>query len=115
MTNEERQFWYRVEDVIRDSGMTKTAIAEKAGTAAFNLRYKEGGGMMSARTMAKFCRATGVSADFLLGLIDTPKREIVHCKDCVNRCKFGDKLMCSYHGDWTIEDDYFCSEGWRDE
>ena len=113
MTKEERRFWYRVEDVIRESGMTKTAIAEKAETGVYNLRYKKDCGMMSVKTMAKFCRATGVSADFLLGLIDTPRREIVHCKDCVHRYKLKGQWMCDY-ADWMTKDDDFCSEGWRD-
>lgn len=67
MTNEERKFWYRMEDAIRESGMSKCEIARKGGFHRQSITYT-GDHLPSSRVLQSFCRITGTSADWLLGL-----------------------------------------------
>ena len=69
-------FWDRVDIAINDSGMTKNQIAEKMGVERKSL-YSTPSANSTTRSwhsgrLAEFCRVTGVSADWLLGLS--------HCK-----------------------------------
>ena len=65
-------FWDRVEQAVKDSGMSKVQIAEKMGIERKAL-YPTPSSNGTTRSwhsgrVASFCRVTGVSADWLLGL-----------------------------------------------
>lgn len=62
-------FWDRIEKAVEESGMSKAEIARKMGCdrKIFYLGRRQQT-MMSAGYIAKFCVATGVSADYILGL-----------------------------------------------
>ena len=65
-------FWDRVEEAIADSGMSKNQIAEKMGVERKSL-YATKSSNGDSRSwhsgrLASFCKITGVSADWLLGL-----------------------------------------------
>ena len=64
-------FWDRVEQAITDSGMTKVQIAEKMDVDRKALyRPSDGSDERSWHSgrIATFCKITGVSSDWLLGL-----------------------------------------------
>lgn len=66
-------FWERLEEAVRESGLTKTEIARRIGCDRKSLYELSGAHRMPhAGYMAKFCAVTKVSADWLLGL----KREM---------------------------------------
>lgn len=86
-------FWDRVDEAIRGSGMTKIQLAEKLGInrkALYATSCPKGveSSWHSGR-VKDFCKATGVSADWLLGLskIKTTK----HPKDQPIQFKVIDK------------------------
>ena len=60
-------FWERVEESIRNSGLTKKEIAKKMGVNRATL-YPSSGMNLSTDNIAKFCKIVGVSSDYLLGL-----------------------------------------------
>ena len=60
--------WDRIELVIADSGMTKEAVAKRCGINRRTLIETNRGRMPSLGTLASFCGAMGVSADYILGL-----------------------------------------------
>jgi hypothetical protein len=67
-------FWDRVDEAIKDSGMTKIQLAEKLGInrkALYVTSCPKGkeSSWHSGR-IKDFCQITGVSADWLLGLSD---------------------------------------------
>ena len=66
-------FEERVEQVIKDSGMSKCEIARKAGFDRKILSFNFGW-HLSAYNLMAFCQVTGVSADYLLGLRKEMKR-----------------------------------------
>lgn len=65
-------FWDRVEEAINDSGLSKNQIAEKMGVErkALYANHSPNGDNRSWHSgrLASFCKITGVSADWLLGL-----------------------------------------------
>lgn len=65
-------FWDRVEEAINDSGLSKNQIAEKMGVERKSLyaNHSPNGDNRSWHSgrLASFCKITGVSADWLLGL-----------------------------------------------
>jgi hypothetical protein len=65
-------FWDRIEEAIKDSGMSKVQIAEKMGVERKSLYpkkfAKEDTRSWHSGRLAAFCKVTGVSADWLLGL-----------------------------------------------
>lgn len=65
-------FWGRVEEAIADSGMTKSEIAKKMGVERKALYASNSPSGISrswhSGRLATFCKVTGVSADWLLGL-----------------------------------------------
>ena len=73
-------FWDRVEVAIKDSGMSKKKIAEEMGVerkALYRPTSNTGRNSSSWHSgrLASFCRITGVSADWLLGLSAKKGRE----------------------------------------
>lgn len=65
-------FWDRVEQAVADSGMSKLKIAQEMGVERKAL-YATPSAKGETRSwhsgrVAEFCRVTGVSADWLLGL-----------------------------------------------
>lgn len=69
MTNEERKIWYRIEDVVIASGMTKVEIAKQGGFHRQSITYSPRQNVLpSTRVLMAFCKVTGTSADWLLGL-----------------------------------------------
>ena len=65
-------FWDRVEEAVRDSGKTKIQISNEMGVERKSL-YSTPSAQGTSRSwhsgrVASFCKATGVSADWLLGL-----------------------------------------------
>lgn len=65
-------FWDRIEEAIADSGMNKNQIAKKMGVErkALYANHSPSGSDRSWHSgrLAIFCKITGVSADWLLGL-----------------------------------------------
>ena len=65
-------FWDRIEEAIADTGMSKNQIAEKMGVERKSLYPKQSasGDLRSWHSgrLASFCKITGVSADWLLGI-----------------------------------------------
>lgn len=65
-------FWDRIEEAIKDTGMTKAKIAEKMGVERKALYPKkstnEDTRSWHSGRLTTFCKITGVSADWLLGL-----------------------------------------------
>ena len=64
-------FWDRIDQAIEESGMTKVALAKKMGIERKALyRPTDGSDDRSWHSgrVATFCKITGVSADWLLGL-----------------------------------------------
>lgn len=79
-------FWDRVAEAIESSGMTKSQIADKMGVnrKALNPTPSDNGKDRSwySGRLVSFCKVTGVSADWLLGLsrhkgIKYPKPEAI--------------------------------------
>lgn len=69
MTKEQRLFWDRVEMAIGRSGKTKCQIAREAGIHRGTLGVRpQKEQIMSVNTIRSFCKVTGASADWLLGL-----------------------------------------------
>ena len=66
-------FEERVEQVIKDSGMSKQRIANLAGFDRKVLWFGTGW-HLSTFNLMRFCQVTGVSADYLLGLRKEMKR-----------------------------------------
>lgn len=64
----EKKFWYRIEDAVRASGLSKSEIARRGGFHRQDLTVRNGTHYLSIKTLAAFCRVTGVSADWILGL-----------------------------------------------
>ena len=61
-----KRYNYRITEAVIKCGMTKQQIAEK-----MNVDYKMlccNGTMMNSYNLAKFCKVTGSSADYILGL-----------------------------------------------
>lgn len=87
-------FWDRVEEAVKDSGKTKMQIAEEMGAERKSL-YSTPSAQGKSRSwhsgrVASFCKATGVSADWLLGLsrskgIKFPKPTTIKFKVIDNR------------------------------
>lgn len=76
MNNDERKFWYRVEDAIRQSGLSRSEIARRGGFHRQSIMYREGKGKLpQARILKAFCEVTGASADWLLGLKDEKQED----------------------------------------
>jgi len=71
-TFENAGFWDRVEEAIQDSGMSKAQIAKKMGVERKALYASKSGNndnrSWHSGRLATFCKITGVSADWLLGL-----------------------------------------------
>lgn len=67
-------FWDRVEEAVTQSGMTKAQIAEKMGVNKKALYFKSStsgkDSSWHSGRLSSFCKVTGVSADWLLGLTD---------------------------------------------
>lgn len=64
-------FWDRIDQAIADSGLTKVDIAKKMGVERKSLyRPTDGSDDRSWHSgrIVSFCKVTGVSADWLLGL-----------------------------------------------
>jgi len=61
-------FWDRVDEAIAKSGKSKEQIARLMGCER-KVLYARGGAMHSTY-VARFCVATGISADYLLGLTE---------------------------------------------
>ena len=69
MTAEERKIWYRIEDVVIASGMTKVEIAKEGGFHRQSITYSPRQNVLpSTRVLIAFCKVTGASADWILGL-----------------------------------------------
>lgn len=68
MTNEERKFWYRMEDAVIASGMSKSEIARQGGFHRQTITYTGNANLPTCRVLMAFCKVTGTSADWLLGL-----------------------------------------------
>ena len=88
-TFEKTGFWERVEEAIRDSGKSKAQIAKEMGVErkALYATQSSNGDTRSWHSgrLATFCKVTGVSADWLLGLsrskgIKYPKPENIAFK-----------------------------------
>ncbi len=60
-------FWERIDIACSRTGMTKAEIARKMGRQR-NALYKCHCDSMNGSTLLRFCRVTGASADWLLGL-----------------------------------------------
>lgn len=60
-------FWDRVEEAIKGSNKTKLQIAEEIGVGRKALYSSSSSSWHSGRVVS-FCKATGVSADWLLGM-----------------------------------------------
>ncbi len=61
-------FWERVDIACHNAGLTKAEAARRMGKdrhALCNTHHSDG---MSTSTLLRFCRVTGASADWLLGL-----------------------------------------------
>jgi len=63
-------FWDRIELAIKESGLSKNKIAEKMGVERKSLYSTPSGKDRSWHSgrIVSFCKITGVSADWLLGL-----------------------------------------------
>ena len=59
-------FWDRLNETVKESGMSKREIAEKIGCDRKAL--SDYGSTLSPLYIARFCVVTGVSADYLLGI-----------------------------------------------
>lgn len=68
MTTEERKIWYRLEDAVIASGMTKTEIALEGGFHRQSITFTGKNHLPSCRVLLEFCKVTGASADWILGL-----------------------------------------------
>lgn len=71
--NKVRGFWERVDEVIYESGLSKAEIARRCGFSRNILADEGAGRMMSVGTLASFCSAMHVSADYILGLTNERK------------------------------------------
>ena len=61
----------KIADMIRQSGMTQTALAQKIGVKQQTIaQYLSGRAMPALDTFANLCAVLDVSADYLLGLED---------------------------------------------
>ena len=61
----------KIADIIRQSGMTQTALAQKIGVKQQTIaQYLSGRAMPALDTFANLCAVLDVSADYLLGLED---------------------------------------------
>ena len=75
------QFWKRVEQAVADSGRLKNEISadmqvdRKVLSQNMGKAYRNR--IWNCKTLARFCDATGVSADWLLGLSDKQYRRKV--------------------------------------
>ena len=98
-------FWDRVEEAVESSGMTKVQIAQKMGVERKAL-YSTNSSNGSDRSwhsgrLASFCKITGVSADWLLGLsrhkgIKYPKPDTIQFK-VVNKKTGGEPIFDHNH------------------
>ena len=61
-------FWERVDEACSRSGMTKAEIARRMGKDRHALCDTHHANGMTTSTLLRFCRVTGASADWLLGL-----------------------------------------------
>lgn len=68
MTSEERKIWYRIEDAVRKSGLSKCEIARRGGFHRQSITYTGNANLPTSRILIAFCKVTGASADWILGL-----------------------------------------------
>lgn len=62
---------WRLKQMRKLLGISKEALARECGTNKRTIRNVERGRqMMSAELLARACTALGVSADYVLGLVD---------------------------------------------
>ena len=65
----------RMRDLREDNDKTQQQIAEVLGTSqTMYARYERGANELPIRHLLKLCDYYGVTADYLLGRIDHPKR-----------------------------------------
>jgi hypothetical protein len=60
--------WDRIDEVILDSGLTKSEIARRCGFSRNILADRSAGRMLSLGALASFCSTMNVSADYILGI-----------------------------------------------
>jgi hypothetical protein len=107
-------FWDRVEEAIQDSGKTKIQLAAEIGVerkALTPIRSSNGQfrSWHSGRIHA-FCKATGVSADWLMGLSKQKwlsNKEVKSIKFIVIDTKTGKEPI--------LDDDHIFKEAWFQE
>ena len=63
----------RIRDLREDNDKTQKEIADVLGTSqTMYARYERGANELPVRHLLTLCRYYGVSADYILGLSDTP-------------------------------------------
>lgn len=103
-------FWDRVELAIKDSGLSKNKIAEKMGVERKALYFtpKCKDRSWHSGRIASFCKVTGVSADWLLGL--STRKSIKSSKDKPIQFKVIDKRTGKepiYDGNHIFKEKWF--------
>ena len=65
----------RLKALRNQAKLTQKQLAEATGTSERGIQNYEGGvRLVDTRTLVKFCVYFDISADYLLGLIDEPKK-----------------------------------------
>ena len=66
----------RIRDLREDTDKTQLQIANILGTSqTMYARYERGANELPLRHLITLCKYYGVSADYILGLSDTPKHQ----------------------------------------
>lgn len=71
--------WDRIMEVLIDREISGNAMSKLVGCGSevFNVpARKKAGANMTSWNLKRFCEITGVSADYILGLSEPPRREI---------------------------------------
>lgn len=68
------EFWDKVDLVTKECGISKAELARKIKVSRSFFYDRKGDRMFSLGTLAKFCKETNTSADWLLGI--SSKREL---------------------------------------
>ena len=67
----ENQFAIRLNDFIKETGLSKRKFAERAGISAMSVSdWTTGKILPNAESIFLICKVFNVSADYLLGLVD---------------------------------------------
>lgn len=76
----------RIDDLMKDKKITQKAVSQATGISQATISALINGREMESDTLKKLCKYFNVSADYLLGLTDTPSRD----PDI--------KMICNYTG-----------------